>query len=80
MKALNLSPANLFYLQQLSTLVKQKANVRYSISDPTDAIHMLRFCCRSNDHQISETYHSFLTELDSSQRDFLHSYGLTIAA
>jgi len=80
MKALNLSPANLLYLQQLSTLVKQKINVRYSISDPTETMHMLRFCCRSQDKDVIQIYHAFLIELDREQRDFLQSYGLNVAA
>ena len=76
MKALNFSPASLFYLQQLATMVKQKTGIRHSMSDPTDALHLLRYCCRCEDAQISEVYYQFSEELEQAQRDYLTSYGL----
>jgi len=76
MKALNFSPASLFHLQQLATMVKQKTGIRHSMSDPTDALHLLRYCCRCEDAQISEVYYLFSRELEQEQRDYLTSYGL----
>ena len=76
MKALNFSPASLFHLQQLATRVKQKTGVKHSMSDPTDALHLLRYCCRCDDAQISEIYYQFSRELEQKQRAYLTSYGL----
>lgn len=76
MKALNLSPASLFHLQQLATMVKQKTGIRYAMSDPTDTLHLLRYCCRCGDAQISEIYYQFSGELEQEQRDHLTGYGL----
>jgi hypothetical protein len=76
MKALNFSPVSLFHLQQLSTLVKQKTNTRYSLSDPTDALHLLRYCCRCDDDNILNIYQQLLEDLSDDQRDHLTSYGL----
>jgi hypothetical protein len=76
MKSLNFSPASLFHLQQLANMVKQKTGVRHAMSDPTDALHLLRYCCRCEDAQISETYYQFSGELEQGQRDYLKSYGL----
>ena len=79
MRKLNLSPINVFYLQQLSKLVKQKSNTRYHIADPTEMMHMLRFCCRSMDNEITTTFHAFFVALGEDERDFLESYGLNDA-
>jgi hypothetical protein len=76
MKALNFSPASLFHFQQLATMVKQKTGIRHSMSDPTDALHLLRYCCRCEDAKISEAYYQFSGELEQQQRDYLTSYGL----
>jgi len=80
MKALIFSPASLFHLQQLSTLVKQKTNTRYRMLDPTDALHLLRYCYLCDDENITDIYQQLLEELDDSQRDRLMSYGLAATA
>ncbi|MFT6102241.1 MAG: hypothetical protein ACJAZJ_000716 [Candidatus Endobugula sp.] len=73
MKALIFSPASLFHLQQLSTLVKQKTNTRYGLSDPHDVLDLLRYCYLCDDENINAIYQQFLKELDDSQ---LGRYGL----
>ena len=76
MKALNFSPASLFHLQQLANKVKQKTGTRHAISDPTETLHLLRYCCRCEDSHITETYYQFAKELDEAQRDQLNRYGI----
>jgi len=80
MKALHFSPASLFHLQQLATMVKQKTGVRHAMSDPTNVLHLLRYCCRCDDTKIGGIYYQFTDELEQEQRDYLTSYGLLTSA